>query len=604
MSDTMIEEFPIPEQSAPDRDSISLVPKQLHAWIENLPTGHPGQGAKEIYSALYQTNRQQIPAINRLRFLEEVTIPLSAIFMELQGKLSAATVAMNQEQERTSKIISRLHKEMALGYRCILEKPIRRGLLHLVNHQIEAKVVLRALQHLSEAALASYEIHKQPSGSIWRRIYALYNYAKDRKITRKKISIAGHREAEDIETIFKGILLLALSSPAAMRIREIFKVYSRLSEWAALTKLEPVKCQSPEQPLLAVNLVHDHPPTMMRSGSCATCNLADNCYALNTDTLLQYLETGQTQQETGADSNHFDAGPLEKNMLEALKRAWNSSRKRSSERQAIRIGVNVHLGLQSAHAQLELELEQKQEYKAAEQKPEPAELGTTLPPNAHRALPYPANIEISLCEEETIEVDAQTGHDWASHKEQSEIRHLSCETINYSSDGYCLIPHGKTMIPIHVGEPAIVREQPHGHWKPVIVSWIKRDEEKMLFGIRILAQSIESANLQPDDGMEECCLLLSNEPKFISPQRILTEPLLHRPGDKVSITHRGREIQLQLGECLSYTSGYMEFFCHPPRAGKQKKGEKPVLGKTARKAQANQKREELLDDFESLWKDL
>ncbi len=523
--------FPLPEQTSNSRSSRKSRLEKFRETIDNLPYGDQERAAHDIFNVLYKSNRMTLKTVERLFLLQKVEEPTFHILNGLQEQIKDLAAPIRRKEERIAKVLVGTHFELALSYRCLLEKPPVKGILRTLDREAMANYLRLAIYHMGEVLRAKYNAMNNPGGTIWKYVYTLFACAYEQDIHTISLSSLPWCIYNTVEDTFKSVVLLAISSPLTMRGTDFNTLYELAPELTSYIELGKIKCGQGYAELSTFNLSGTEPPKKQIMSGCDSCGNSSNCFALSTKPLLNLL--GE-QVKVGKSSRN--PTPLQKFLNEQyqldnlLRNLGGAAKADHSERvPGANFSVEMVAGFSGVYAVLDQD----------------------------------ATLQSNSTEED---ITLQCKEDWTNTGiVGSGHRKTVCKVINHSSGGYCLYIDAKQKFQLWVGELVIVRESSGTDWHPAAVSWVSGNKDRMDFGIKLLANSVHQGQLRPiynnsSDGATNC-LLLSDEEDKKSPTRVITASSDFSKGDTLLVKDQYGESKISVRRIQSKTNGYTEYLC-------------------------------------------
>ncbi len=562
--------FPLPEQDSKGKGDRRVELQRFREILDDLPYGDQEQAAHELFNILFKLNRIVFTADERLALIRQIEEPAFHIFDGLQQKIKDISAPIGRKDEHIAKTLVGVNFEFALAYRCLLIKPPVKGMLRSVDHDAVADYIRLSLYHMGEVLRTKYHARNNPGGTIWRYIYALFACGYKLDIHHITLPVLPWCRFETVEETFKSILLLAMSSPLTMRGTYFNSLYRLVPKLAPYIELGKIRCGENYTGLSTFDLSGTEPPKKQIMSGCDACGNASNCFSLNTEPLLNYIQ--QQVELGGSNGQHTDLQKFlsEPYQLDGLMRnLGGGGRLDSSERIAgADYSVEIVVGINGAHEVLSL----------------------------HTAESNHGEEDITLTDTEKW---TSTGIHGAAQ------RRTNCVVINRSSGGYCLYVDANKKFFLQVGEPAIVREANGGCWRPAVISWVSGNRSRMDFGVKFLGDNAYPGMLRPiyNDSIDGVvnCLLLVDEYSAELPARIITTPSNLAKGDALLVKHEDGEYEVSVSHIQTKTSGYVEYRC-----GWEDRQQAAAVKEQAGFgwSEPNETDFDLVTDFDSLWNKL
>lgn len=293
--------FPLPEQT---RDSSGGKRSRLDVFretLDNLPYGDLERAAHELFNVLYQSNRMTLGTDERQSLLQAIEEPAFYVLAGLQDKIKDMAAPIRRKEERIAKVLVGTHFELALSYRCLLEKPPVKGVLRTPCQETMANYLRLSIYHLGEVLRTKYNAMNNPGGAVWKYVYTLFVCAYEKNIHTTSLPLLPWCKFGSVEDTFKSVVLLAMSSPLTMRGSDLNALYDLAPELTRYIELGKIKCGEKYSELATFNLSQNEQPKKQIMSGCVSCGNASNCFALSTKPLLSLFSE---QFELAKTNNH------------------------------------------------------------------------------------------------------------------------------------------------------------------------------------------------------------------------------------------------------------------------------------------------------------
>ena len=570
--------LPLPEQKKASKADIKVVLEIFSQTLSDLPLGNQEQAAKEIFDILFKSNKIRFKGEDRQVLLNEIEQPAAQILNGLREKIKDVSTPIGRSDERIAKVLVAIHYEFALAYRCLLSNPPVKGLLRGVDKADNANIIRLTIYHLGEVLRTKYSVFSNPSGTIWKYIYAFFICAHSHGIDNISSPSSDLCMFDTVEDVFKSILLLSISSPLTMRSNEFSALYHLTPELIKHIDLGKIKCGEKYSDLMTFNLSGSEPPKKQFATGCDSCSNASNCFAISTTPLIDYIDDQQERTKGGEQITLIQELLDSPNQLDNLKKNLAGSARVGSAKRIKGGGLLVDLvvGFSDVHTFLNESSDE-----IADEVDDANELVTA---------------DWETIGDETINVEISEG--WtATGIIRAGLRKTSAKVINRSSGGYCLYVDATERINLRVGEMAIVKEKGNDKWQVAEIKWVSGGKKRMDLGIKLLEGTMSTGRYRPiysesKDVQFDCMFLADDNGGNGRSIRVITaSPDFHR-GDQLLANYQGEEHKLTITRTNTQTSGYAEYSCDLNKHGEAVvKNQVPLVDEDVASE----------TDFESIW---
>ena len=262
----------IPEQSDSDKNSaLPTHPRKIKKWLAGLPHANMGEMTRQIFSTIREINRTKIPAKHRLEIMEMLRMPCRGIFDNLEKYFINRTFPLPEKSKKIVNLNQSLLQEIILGYKIIIQHAADK--IEKVDHKRQAIAMVRAIKYQSELFLRASEVYSSVPANTWHDAHQIFAHAIDTKLHDKIINDDEHpNKKTTIEDTYKQMLLFSLSRPTAMRQSDSDRVYNKLYDWIAQTKLGIQTQENQINRFFCVRIEEDRPPSYLNQDDCDSDN--------------------------------------------------------------------------------------------------------------------------------------------------------------------------------------------------------------------------------------------------------------------------------------------------------------------------------------------
>lgn len=506
----MLPRYVLPSRETSRNLSLATKPKQVDAWVRNLPLSNPAEAAEELADFLSALHQTDLSHDQRLAVVEKLGAVVEDIVVALYEQYSVAALPLQAKQQRNAQAAQQLLIEMAGAYKILTLDWLQRR-FHLFGGNPVPLYLQRILLTLQAAVEISFETHEVLPKGIWVDLHQTYNYAL--RTGQKDVIPNGSEKMLSLEQIYKATLLLALADPYHFPQVELPWIKDIIARFSNLASIFPAEESSRGQAgLFVVDINTDHPPRPIVQESHAMNPRWD--LLLNTTELAKHLALITNHLNNPKDLDKLglpDAAqdPAYASMVRRLKQHWGAAAQRQSQRRRHPDGkeVEVCFGLKALH---------------------------------------------HLLGESANGVMAELPGADPAHQV------VRCKTLNDSMGGLSLGKDFAIGIQIRVGEAAGIR-QDNGGWGIGVVRWFRVPKSgTVYFGVQFLAPGampVEARRL--DTGKQWPALMLAPAPVGKPASMLLGLPGCFAPEAVLEIRSAKGHHQLHLDARIDSTP-YLE----------------------------------------------
>lgn len=575
-----------PERNKAPSGSFLTSPQEIKAWIAALPVANVGETARQVFKALVEFNRLEMPATARLKIVEQFREPARYIAKNLEKHYFDAPLPLSAKSRKIAILNRELYSELAIAYKIFIEQMISSSARRFDQKQLIV-AVHRAMQCKLRLIYYSVIIYDPIPNGTWREIHRLYTYSELNNVHNISVKCdKDNNTSSTIAELYKQILLFSLSSPFRLREREIRLVYASLPEWAPRVTLGLPDPERIRDCHFISRLWSDAPPSHValqtkeaskRSRELSTTKLASHIKKM-ADKLIAEGENAKTSSEHGQFSQL---------LLDKLYQAFSNAPKRKFVRTKLNFKLNTAVGLSNIHILINAKpvlLE------GVDSQPVPYERHSNMELDWLTSTAKNAELRSSLYNLSDPQIvpntqnvffneDAVTNESdgienchegavpaWASNGDCPEAETFSCKTINESAGGYCINWSGDEAPPIKIGEVIGIQSAGNQNKFGVGISrWIKNNPgQGLLLGMEVIASNCDAVGLRPATNLQSEVVkqkgLLLPESKASKQVPSLVLPTLpYKVDDLLIITTDSGEEKIKLTELIELTGAFAHF---------------------------------------------
>lgn len=575
----------IPHQTRPGSSSFYTRPKQVEAWVANLPMANIGESARQIFTTLREMNRLVIPPQDRFKSLEALRAPLFVVTEALKKHYIRQNLPLSPKNQKVAELAIQLNAEMAMGYKAVIADTLAKSFSRLKMKSVGSSIH-RAMHYLSNVLLCAYQIYIHHPENTWLELNRLYLFAEENQLHDKLIRdgvTEANTTGSTIEDNYKQILLLALANPYGMRQHITEAVYKALGNWASHCRILPFDVCNEGQACTSVNLNSDAAPGFFCDDGGTNPIF---CRNIDTTEMIRVISSGILPQ--GPDT---DGSDIPEAVLKRLVLTWSGKSRRVFSRSASNNEITITLGLSATHHYID-EILRPLRMGARTLCSGTIENINVQPvlasPDDSMELDKPALYTstpvfgISNIDDHTPDVwdpdytyrVSNPTYSMSADEEEDRRRRqalftpVDCKGVNESAGGYCLLGHleyDKDSRRVQVGELVGLHENgtDPSQFSIGIIRRIKSWNNGLELGIQKLAPCAEAIATAavPREGESKKyhrSLILPELSGIDQPATIITHAW-HREGDNIITNIHGQKAQIQLAQMLESTGVFSQF---------------------------------------------
>ena len=167
----------LPDLTATDVAAMPVQPKQVRAWLSNLPLADHECAAEALRAGIANVNRQPVAAGDRLTYLETVDETAGTLTAVLRQRIRHHPLPLSPHGEQVARLVRGLHRELAVGYKRVLADNAAAGMFGHLAKRASTAALFGALVALGELLPAYFQTYQLPEAAIWRDLHHLSRQA-------------------------------------------------------------------------------------------------------------------------------------------------------------------------------------------------------------------------------------------------------------------------------------------------------------------------------------------------------------------------------------------------------------------------------------------
>lgn len=576
-----LEQLVIPKQVAKSKDIFDTRPKAVQQWISDLPMVNLGETSRLLFKTLIDTNRMQINADERLDMLEQFREPLNYVTDSLNKHFISTAFPLPTKNRKIAKLAREIEAEMALGYKIILRTlatSTKKSDLKLMGPALHL-----AITYLGRVLLKSYQVYAPYPKNLWYELHQLYAFAEHHKLLKEAHSPLDteHFMAANVETTYKQVLLMTLSSPYRFRQQDITNIFAALATLAESAEI--LSLIDPENPqgLFVFNLDSDSCPTyftLYKQKDYRHCRLLDTSeLAYKIHQQIVYLTTNETKPKQQSPLQHIPEG-----VLKQLVNSWTAMQKRSFSRTQKTAHVEAVLGISASHHYISGEATFSPESLTNDQTAEDSSENIGLSTMASYTSTRVNDINEQKKGPDIWEMNYTyvEKNDSRNNPQQTTLNTTTAinpnlnyvihklDMVNVSAGGYCLLCQDNCSCIANVGDLIAIREhlnQDINQWGIGVIRRMKMTgQDHLEVGVQMLtpnAVATAARIIHPDGKKGEYMrsLMLPELRAINQPATLITPNLPFKVGSDVDLNLNNRTMRISLVRKLESTGSFTQF---------------------------------------------
>lgn len=596
--------FALPEQSKPRKDSFNTKAHKLDEWVAQLPMGNVGETARQVFSALYETNRLQIGWKDRYRLLETLRPSVAYVGQALHKRFTGLTFPLPPKTQRIANLTTELYNEMALGYKAAIEDMLARSFLFR-NKRALTVMLHRTLRYLNRVMLTTYQVYAPQPKNTWSDLHKLYRYAENNKL--QQIAVTDKEQSilpkTSIATAYKQALLLALATPYRLRQGEVSVVYSALELWSHLAQVQPYSpAANRDAAMFIVQLSSNEEPSHL---AFSHFNCDDGmCRLIEMERLTTTVhdELNLISKGTKTELKERLGNALTVDLLHRLSVTWGIPPKRGFYRNTKSAKVEIVVGLTALHRALGLVTALRSLSTTHTTTTGPEDLFSKTSSFSSRTISSVNDKKDDVWQLYKPQTTKQPSAQIQTGPKTTPLEMQTWEVRDESSGGFRIARSGTDTLGVQVGDLIGVRpltDTHDAHWIIAVVRWIRQNSANELeMGLQNLAHRSQPAAARMHHGSARSgeYQRIIGLPEIKEPpqaQSILVPALIFTVGSTLEVNFDGQVHTVILTNMLENTGAFSQFTF-----------ENVGLRQGTPETASTDKSSELPSDFNSLWSEL
>ncbi len=591
----------VPPRSAAPADYQLADVKAADAWFEALPKTNLGEMARQVFGALTQFNRVELPDSHRVKVAERFCGAVDYLVQNLQRHFLDTAFPLGEKAEQVAALVRELDAGLAVSYKIVIERIL--GGIHEADDQRHLAIALnRAMRHLVRSLYRAVLVYQPWPAGCWREMHALFSFATKHGLAAQPVRERlddSDSAAPTLEDWYRQAIVLAAAEPQRMRQREMEAVFDNGLRWGKSLAIGGAEGAEVHATHRLIDLSADKEPLLVeRLAEPAKARFLLVDLGPLADTLRAEAE------KTGSDAPQQASKQLLGAMLRRLSDSWTQPAKRRFSRTRLVFELRVLVGLSAIHGELVS--------RPAAQSP--AARRQQLPPNltqesvAYALAPLGLDLlsndpELAGPKEQPItwkggERPAPTGPSPSS---------VTVRTSNESAGGYCIEWYAHNAPRIRVGEVLGIQSVHEDMQFSVgLIRWIQyATRDSLRVGVELIAPQCRAANAYVGDLRAvrdrralktEPALLLPAAPAAGRPATALLPTIKHKQDDVMWLFSESTDQLVRLGEIVDATGACSRFAYGVLQ--ENARGKPPKHGQAAAGVAEDR------PDFDNLWSNL
>ncbi len=590
----------VPSRSAAPADYHLADIRAADAWFAALPKTNLGEMARQVFGALSQFNRVELPDSHRIKVAERFCSAIDYLIQNLQRHFLDTAFPLGEKADQVAALVRELDAGLAVSYKIVIERIL--GGIHEADDQRHLTIALnRATRFLGRSLYRAVLVYQRWPADCWREMHAIFAFATKHGLAGQPVRERlddGNSPAPTLEDWYRQAVVLAAAEPQRLRQREMEAVFENGLRWGRSLVIGGAEGAEVKPTHRLIDLSADKEPLLVeRLAEPAKARFLLVDLEPLADTLRAELE------KNGADTPHPASKQLLSAMLRRLCDAWTQPAKRHFTRTRLVFELRVLVGLGTIHAELASRPARRSPGARPEQ---PAHL--TQESVAYALAPLGLDL---LATEPDVAGPKEQPISWKDEERTTVAgppsSSVTVRTSNESAGGYCIDWYAHNAPRIRVGEVLGVQSvHEDAQFSVGLIRWIQyATGDSLRVGVELIAPQCQAANAYVGDLRAvrdrrtlktEPALLLPAAPAAGRPATALLPTIKHKQDDVIWLFSESTDQLVRLGELIDATGACSRFAYELLQES--------ARGKAPKQAQPAGGAAEDRPDFDNLWSNL
>lgn len=475
---------------------VETNPTYARAWLASLSPYSNPDSVQELYQNLYALNRIDLDPAQRFELMQLHQTPIQEALSAYQGAFSRASFPMQVNLRRLAEFVCQINIEQANGYKLVV-RDLPKIWLPWKRWHLFAPATERALHHLGEILLRSYQLYLPYPPGIWRDAHTLYRFAETHK-RHEEVVQADEKGSGIIEMTvsrrYRRLLMLGIANPYQMSFGECDLAYRFVGHWVEQTRIVSSLSRPGTQGCFLIDSKIDSPPSVLPrwpiGNESSELRIFDaNEFVTTLQLFIERLQQGETAKDLRLGVDCLDATCKE--MLQRLHREYFQAAGRRHSRIKRDETVSVCAGISAVHffagGQKAFNASSNQEDTPFNAKDATSELPTTEAES------------IETKEEDYVALD-NAENPYAASRDTFRVDVWQVRDV--SAQGLLMAHANEPGAKFRVGEIlGIQRTTASGQWNVGVVRWFKGQGAKGIeMGVELIAPEVTSVSVWAANG--------------------------------------------------------------------------------------------------------
>lgn len=529
--------------------------RSMRQWISTLPKANIGETSRQLYNALGELNRIDLPVESRLQLLEAIGPEVDYICQQLSRYFLDQPIVLEARAQQVVNLCQALQSQLTTGYKQATIKLASTHSSHNRDRALLALSIEHAMDYLYQSLVRSCQLYCLAPERLWLDLHLLYRVAAEHTVQAIQLRRSDKSLSPSIEQRYLAALLLACAGTSQLRQKKIALLARELLEWAPLAKLTTPELESSHFIFLPQV---DAPP---RARALYGQQVLTGFIGINCEALVTHLSQILKQSDGKASTTQ-----LSDQVLQHLITTLGTLSERSFQR---RPGNGEQLTLCLGMSSVHYHLAQQRDFNESLHARETNKQSSNTPPADVWAFAPDASEFTSAQDRLPLEHISYSKPDENTEAEARKLLEqryplYQVNIVNQSSGGYCIQWPAQVPSLLQAGELLAIQVH-HDHWNLAVVRWIRQiKNEGTHAGVELLSPNAQPCGVQllrtgTPNSQYLRALLLPGIEVLGRPATLLLPLIPFQEGNRVQVSQHGKEERVILEQRLAFSSQYNQF---------------------------------------------
>ena len=589
----------VPPRSAAPADYHLADIKAADAWFGALPKTNLGEMARQVFGALTQFNRVELPDSHRIKVAERFCTAVDYLVQNLQRHFLDTAFPLGEKAEQVAALVRELDAGLAVSYKIVIERTL--GGIHEADDQRHLTIALnRAMRFLARSLYRAVLVYQPWPAGYWREMHAIFAFATKNGLAGQPVRERlddSDSPAPTLDEWYRQAIVLAAAEPQRMRQREMEAVFESGLRWGKSLVIGGAEDAEVRPTHRLIDLTADREPLLVER---LTEPAKSRFLLVDLGPLADALRA--EVEKSGAAAPQQANKQLVGAMLRRLSDSWSQPVKRRFSRTRLVFELRVLVGLAAIHGEL-----------TSRRSPTPGVRREPPPHLSQDSVAYalaPLGLDLVANDPEVAGPKEQP-ITWKGEERPTPAAPSSSaatvRTSNESAGGYCIEWYAHNAPRIRVGEVLGIQSVHEDMQFSIgLIRWIQHaTRDSLRVGVELIAPQCRAANAYVGDLRAirdrralktEPALLLPAAPAAGRAATALLPTIKHKQDDVMWLFSESTDQLVRLGELVDATGACSRFAFEVLQEN--------ARGKPARQGQPASGAAEDRPDFDGLWSNL